>query len=100
VKETPRLQTTEDTEDAEKPKLRSLDSEALGHFVVEETFVGIVGLDPFSIDHELRDGPFSGVFDDLVDGAGVVRTLTSLNGMLCFARKRLASRQSGHVGVE
>src|SRR4029077_15780389 len=31
---------------------------------------------------------------------GVVRTSTSLNGMLCFARNRLASRQSGQVAAE
>jgi hypothetical protein len=50
--------------------LMTFNAQALGHFFVEETFAGAVGLDPFSIDDELRDGALAGVLDDLVRRAG------------------------------
>ena len=40
------------------------------HFVVEEAMAGTVGLDPFSVDDELRDGTLANVGDDLFGGAG------------------------------
>jgi len=45
-------------------------SEALEHIVVEKSFAGPVGLDPFAVDHELRDSAFSGPADDFFGGAG------------------------------
>jgi len=45
-------------------------SEALRHFGVEEAAAGAVGLDPFAVDDELRDGPFSDVGEDFFGGAG------------------------------
>jgi hypothetical protein len=75
--------TAEDTEDTEegfqplrtrrtprKRGLRSFDSEALRHFFVEKAFARIVGLDPFSVDHELRDGPPARSLDNFFRGAG------------------------------
>jgi hypothetical protein len=46
------------------------DTEALGHFFVEETLAGAVGLNPLAVDDELWDGPFAGVLDYFVDRAG------------------------------
>lgn len=45
-------------------------AEALGHFFVEEAFSGDIGLNPLSIDDELRDGAFAGAFDDFFGGSG------------------------------
>ena len=42
----------------------------LGHFFVQKSFAGAIGLHPSPIDHELRNGALAGVTDDLVGGAG------------------------------
>jgi hypothetical protein len=38
--------------------------------VVEEALAGLVGLDPLSVDDELRDGALADVEEERVDGAG------------------------------
>jgi len=50
--------------------LRLPDTEALRHFFVQEAFADPVGLDPFAVDHELRDGPLAGALDDFLGGSG------------------------------
>ena len=50
-------------------KMLLFDAEPLGHFFVKESFARRVGLYPFSIDHKLRDGTFSGALDDLFCGS-------------------------------
>jgi hypothetical protein len=34
-------------------------TEKFGHFLVEKPFAHAVGLDPFTVEDELRDGPFA-----------------------------------------
>jgi len=46
------------------------DAEAIGHFLIEEAATGAVGLHPFAIDDELRDGALADVAKDLFGGAG------------------------------
>ena len=41
-------------------------SQALGHFVVEEAFAGHIRLHPLAIDHKLRNGAFTGAFNDFI----------------------------------
>jgi hypothetical protein len=44
--------------------------EELAHLVVQEALAWPVGLDPFAIDYELRDGPLAHVPDKLFCGPG------------------------------
>jgi len=44
-------------------------TEQLGHLVVQEAFAWPIGLDPLSIQDELRNRALAGVGDDLVGGA-------------------------------
>jgi hypothetical protein len=46
------------------------DAKKLGHFVVEKSLSGLVGLNPFSVENELRDGALAGIGDDLGGGTG------------------------------
>src|SRR5271168_3720490 len=43
-------------------------SEELAHLVVQEAFAWTIGLNPFAIDDELRDGSFAHVPDNLFCG--------------------------------
>ncbi len=45
------------------------DAEALGHFFVEKASAGAVGLNPFAVDNELRDGALAGVLYDFIHSA-------------------------------
>lgn len=47
-----------------------VEAEALFHFGVEEAATGAVGLDPFTVDDELRNGAFANVSDHLFGSAG------------------------------
>ena len=44
-------------------------AQALGHFFVEEAFALAVGLDPFAVDHELRNGTLASALDHFVGGS-------------------------------
>jgi len=46
------------------------DAEELSHFLVQEAAAGTVGLNPFAVEDELRDGALADLGDDLVGGAG------------------------------
>jgi hypothetical protein len=46
------------------------EAEACRHFLVEETFSGAVGLEPFAVDYQLGNGALSGAADDFLSGAG------------------------------
>ena len=48
----------------------AVEAKSRSHFGVEEAAAGTVGLDPFSIDNELRDGAFADVGEDFFGGAG------------------------------
>lgn len=45
-------------------------SEQFAHLLVEEAFAGTVGLHPFTIDYELRDGAPAGLADNFFCGTG------------------------------
>src|ERR1700693_889307 len=47
-----------------------LNAQALGHLLVQEALAGTVGLDPFAINDELRDGALAGALDHFVRGSG------------------------------
>jgi len=47
-------------------------AQALGHFFVEEAFALAVGLDPFAVNHKLRNGPLAGSLDHFVGSSGRV----------------------------
>jgi len=49
---------------AELQKLFGCDAEEGGHFVVEETLAGTVGLNPAAVEDELWDGALAGVGED------------------------------------
>ena len=73
-----------------------LDAQTLGHFFVQETFAGTVGLHPFAVNDKLRDGTLARLPDHFLGGSGVFSISISWKEMSCCCRKRLASRQSGH----
>jgi hypothetical protein len=64
---------------------------------VKEAVAGAVGLYPFAVDDELRDGALADIGEDEVRGASIS---ISWKGMLCELRKRFASRQSRHQEAE
>ena len=78
------LKATPDQRDTAGNGLRGLDSEALGHLFVEESFAGVVGLDPFAVDDELGDGALAGALDDFVGGAGGGFNIDSLKGICAW----------------
>ena len=45
-------------------------SQPLSHFLVQEALAGAIRLNPFAINHELRNGPFAGALDDFFSRAG------------------------------
>lgn len=53
-----------------RPELVVADAEQLRHFGVEKSASGSVRLNPFAIEHELRDGALAGVADHLIRRAG------------------------------
>ena len=70
-------------------------AQALGHGVVKKAFAGRVGLHPFAIDDELRDGSLSGMANDFVGGSGsllnvnfAVRDFVAIEEALGFAAVR------------
>jgi hypothetical protein len=46
------------------------DPEQHGHFLIEEATAGLIGLHPFAVDDELRDGALTGVRDHFLRRAG------------------------------
>src|SRR5579864_3147946 len=42
--------------EASAPPLALIDAQELGHFFVEESFTWAIGLEPMTVDHQLRDG--------------------------------------------
>ena len=46
------------------------DAKELGHFVVEKSLPWLVGLDPFPVKNELRDGALASIRDHLGGGTG------------------------------
>jgi hypothetical protein len=59
------------------------------HFVVKEAFPDAVGLNPFAIDHKLRDGALAGMFDDIVRRAGRALDVNFLERKIVFFQKAL-----------
>jgi hypothetical protein len=49
---------------------RSTQSEQFPHLLIEEAFAATVGLNPFAVEDELRDGALAGLPDDFFGGAG------------------------------
>src|SRR6185437_7476239 len=45
------------------------DSEALAHFFVEQAFAGAVGLEPFAVNHQLRNGALADFAEHVVSGS-------------------------------
>jgi len=45
-------------------------AEELGHFLMQETKARFIGLNPFAIEDELRDGALAGLGDHFIRGAG------------------------------
>ena len=56
--------------DEEQAKLPVGNPQPLSHFVVKHAFAGAVGLEPFAVDDQLRDGALTGAADDFVGSAG------------------------------
>jgi hypothetical protein len=54
----------------QRRSLGLIDAQALGHFVIQEAFAGAVGLDPFAVNHELRDGALTRLLDHFIGGSG------------------------------
>src|SRR5208283_5667321 len=64
-------------------------AQALGHFFVEEAFALAVGLDPFAVDHELRNGTLAGALDDFVGGSGRVFNIDVLESDVVLLQETL-----------
>lgn len=45
-------------------------AETFRRFLVQKAFSGAIGLEPFAVDDELRDGALAGAADDFLGGAG------------------------------
>jgi hypothetical protein len=46
------------------------DTQLFRHFLVKKPFSHAIGLDPFAVDHKLRDSALAGVLHDIVRRAG------------------------------
>src|ERR1700677_615191 len=62
-------------------------SEELTHLLVQEALAGTVGLNPFTIDYELRDGSLADVPDQLFCGPGGGLDIDLAIGDLVFVEK-------------
>jgi len=49
--------------------LRGFDTQTFGHLLIEEAFAGLVGLNPFAINHKLGNGTLAGACDYLFGGS-------------------------------
>jgi len=81
-------------------RFQRIDAQAFRHLVIEKAFARAIRLYPLAINHELRNGALARALDDFLGSSGVVSISISVNARLCFARKRLAVRQSGHQNAE
>jgi len=64
-------------------------SEQFTHLAVEKSFTGTIRLNPFAIDHKLRDGALAGIANDLFGGAGSDLDVDQLIGDLMFVKEAL-----------
>lgn len=69
-------------------------AEALRYFLVEETFSGAVGLEPFAVDYQLGNSALAGAADDFLGGAGSSFDIDLLIGDLVLVEEAL-----GHTAV-
>src|SRR5579871_4085089 len=67
---------------------------AFGHFLEEEAFADAVGLNPFAINYELRNGTFSGAFNDFF-----CRTRRSFNVNIGERDIVLLEKALGHTAL-
>jgi hypothetical protein len=47
-----------------------IDAQTLSHLLVQKPLTGAIGLDPFTVDHELGNGALAGAGDNFLGGAG------------------------------
>jgi hypothetical protein len=66
-----------------------LDPQALGHFLVQEPFSLPVGLHPFAVNDELRDGSLARPLDHFVGGAGRAFDIDLVEGDVVLFEKAL-----------
>ena len=66
-----------------------------GHFLVEKTFSGAVGLEPFAVYDELGNGALSGAADDFLSGAGSGFDVDLLIGDLVVVEEALGNAAVG-----
>jgi hypothetical protein len=71
------------------------EAEACRHFLVEKTFTGAVGLEPFAVDDELWDGALAGAADDFLGGAGSGFDVDLLVGDLMLVEETLGDAAVG-----
>jgi hypothetical protein len=83
---------------ARKGSLLLGDSQPFRHFLVKEPFSQTVGLDPFAIDHKLRDGAFARVFHNFVCGAGRTLNVDFLEKQIVFFQEALGLAAVGAPG--
>src|SRR6185437_11009004 len=75
--------------------LKFLNSEAFGHFFVEEALAGNVRLDPFAINHKLRDRALTGMFYDFFRGPGRLFNVNFSEGNIVLLQEALGSAAVG-----
>jgi hypothetical protein len=64
-------------------------SKPFGHFVVKETFSRSIGLHPYAVNHELRDGAFARACDDFFRRARRSLDIDLFVGNVVFGQKAL-----------
>jgi len=74
------------------------DSQLFRHFVVKEPFSHTVGLDPFTVDHKLRDGSLASVFHDFIRCAGCAFDVDFLERQIVFFEEALGLAAVGTPG--
>ena len=70
------------------------DSKPPGHFVVKETFSRGIGLHPFAVNNELRDGAFARACDDFIR-----RARRSLDIDLCVSNVVFGQKALGFAAI-
>jgi hypothetical protein len=82
--------------------LRLFDAKQFGHFLIQETFAGTVGLYPFSVDDKLRDRAFASLLNHLVGGSGGVFNIDFVERDAVLLQKTfsLAAVWAPQAGIE
>src|ERR1700733_693920 len=77
-------------------------TQPLCHFLIQKSSSGAIGLDPFSVNYKLRDGPFAGFLDNFLGGSGGRLNVDFLVGNIVLGEESLglAAIRTPYSGVD